>query len=125
REIGGHQRAEGRERMRKRLRNQRMRCDDQRAAASSGMDGNAILLRIKHLLPFHCLPQFFVSFRERNGTNPGHGFDLPPRGDGCDPSVFTPYMLAPAIANNWKMLSPTQSRPGAGSIILGRWGMVR
>ena len=113
------QRAEGRERMVKRLRNQRVRGYDQGAAAFGRMDRNGILLRIERLLPLHCLPQFIVGFRERNGTDPGHGFQLP----------STPYTLAAAVANSWKMLRAqrdfiaaplTQSAPGAGSITLSR-----
>src|SRR6266446_6167781 len=103
----------------KRLRNQRVRGHDEGTAAFRGMDGNGILLRIERLLPLHCLPQFFVSFRQRNGTNPRHSFDLP----------STPYTLAAAVANSRKMLRArlefiaaplTQSAPGAGSITLSR-----
>src|ERR1700681_1343861 len=66
---------------------------------------NGVLLRIERLLSLHRLPQFFVSFRERNGTNPGHDFELP----FC---VSTPYTLGPAVANSWKML------PGPGTFLL-------
>src|ERR1700674_924500 len=120
RQIRGQQRAKCRKRMVKRLRNQRVRGYDLRsyaqgAAAFRWVDRDGILLRIERLLPLHCLPQLFVSFRERNGTNPGHGFDLP----------STPYTLAAAVANSGKMLRAqldfiaaplTQSAPGAGSI---------
>src|SRR5271157_6033883 len=107
RQVGRHQRAEGRERMFKRLRNQRVRGYDLGAAAFGGMYRNTVLRRIERLLPFHCLPQFFVSFRERNGTNPGHGFDLPFHpGVAGNAGVSTPYTQGVAVANSWKALPP-------------------
>src|SRR5271167_3014163 len=67
------------------------------------MDRNGVLLRIKRLLPFHRLPQFFVSFRERNGTNPSHVRLLVSAQDcrhsPCESGISTPYTLTPAVAN--------------------------
>src|SRR5207253_489999 len=146
RQVGGQQRAVGREGMAKRLRNQRVRGHDEGAATFGRMDRNGVLLRIERFLPLHCLPQFFVSFRQWNRTNPGHGFrrailrELKPRHywalGGTASAVPFPtssrdqlYTQTAAVANSRKMLrvqldfiAPafTQSPPGAGSITLSR-----
>src|SRR5713226_5869633 len=100
------------------------------------MDRHGVLLRIKRLLPFHCLPQFFVSFGERNGTNPGHGFRLPSiwvsrQKVACNSGVSTPYTQAPTVANSRKALHAQRdfiaagfkrSPSAAGSIALSRYG---
>src|SRR5450631_4144117 len=111
RQIGRHQRTESREGVVERLRNQRVRGHDQGAAALGGMDGNRVLLRIKRLLPVHCLPQFVVGFGERDGANPSHGSVWPPPGvAGCF-GVSTRYTSAPSLANSWKTLPITPSCP--------------
>jgi hypothetical protein len=90
----------------KSLRNQRVRRYDLRSSAFRWMDRNGILLRIEWLLPFHCLPEFVISFRERNGTNPSHGFELPSNTVLLvNSSDYTRYTFVSAIANSWKALA--------------------
>ena len=57
--------------MLERLRNQRVRSRNQGAAAFGRMHRNGVLLWIKRILRLHCLPQFFVSFRDSAAVKAG------------------------------------------------------